>query len=379
MTPAAEKYRLLLDARGLAGRRSGVGKYVSGLVSGIAALQPDDFALRLLCLPEDNPPAGIEAQILGGFYSGARPNTVRQHLVMPLKLNKVPRDVYHYPCFDLPIVRLSQAVVTCHDIEPLVTPHLFARKIVLYYKFFSKRLRSLKNIITISGKTATDLVEIIGIERRRIQVIYFGVDECFRPVVDDRQLRDLRRRFVLPDDYILYVGNTMPHKNLERLILAFSRISSDFPDVCLVIAGAADRYRNQVRQFVTDSHLENQVIFLDSISEEDLPLLYSDCRLFAFPSLYEGFGLPVLEAMACGAPVLASDAASLPEIVGEAGLLVSPLDTKGMANGLSRILADKSLADNLSQAGIQRAADFTWEKCARSHLSFYRRLLGKAA
>ncbi len=378
MTGADEKRRLLLDARGLAGRRTGLGRYVTRLAGGIAALQLDDFALKLLCLPEDKPPAGISSQILSGFYSGAIPNTVKQHLLMPLKLARLHEGIYHYPCLDLPFNGARHVVVTCHDIEPLIAPHLFSRKIVLYYRFFAKRLRVVNNIITVSQKTADDLVEIIGIDRRRIRVIYLGAEEYFHPISDESVLRKLQNKYALPKDYILYVGNTMPHKNLARLILAFSRIHSDFPKVHLVIAGGPDQYRNNVKKIVAENNLNDKVKFLGKIPEEDLPVLYNGCRLFTFPSLYEGFGLPVLEAMACGAPVLASTAGSLPEVVGDAGVLVDPLDVDGIADGISRVLADSSLAGLFSQAGVQRAAVFTWESCARSHLLVYRQILAEA-
>ncbi|MCL6106550.1 MAG: glycosyltransferase family 4 protein [Actinobacteria bacterium] len=375
MTLSGEKYRLLLDARGLAGRVSGMGRYVTRLATGLKALQPDDFALSLLCLPEDNPPLGIPAHVLSGLYAGARPNTVKQHLIMPPKLAKLHHGIYHYPSFDMPFNRSPNIVVTCPDLEPLVNPKLFTRKIVLYYRFFFRRLRYLKNMIAISQKTAADLVEIVGIDKNKISVIYLGVDESFLPITEERILGDLRRRYELPDDYMLYVGNTMPHKNLARLILAFARIQPAFPEVHLVIAGAADQYRENIKKVVLENNLANKVIFLDSIPEKDLPVLYSSCRLFTFPSLYEGFGLPALEAMACGAPVLASTAGSLPEVVGDAGILVDPFDVDGISDGISRVLADSNLANRLSGAGIRQAAGFTWENCARSHLSLYRQML----
>ena len=377
MAFAGGKYRLLLDARGLAGGKSGVGRYITRLAAGIAAMQPDDIAVKMLCLAGDTPPGNIPVQVLGSFYSGATTNTIKQHLVMPPRLVKLREGIYHYPCLDLPLNRSPHVVVTCHDIEPLVTPEFFSRKIVLYYRVFARRLRSARNIIAISQKTADDLVGIIGIDERRIRTIHLGVDEYFQPVSEKHRLREMRRAYSLPEDYLLYVGNTMPHKNLERLVLAFSRIHADFPEASFAIAGAPDAYRHNVNRVVRENGLGDKVRFLGRIPEEDLPSLYSGCRLFTFPSLYEGFGLPVLEAMACGAPVLASTAGSLPEVVGDAGILVDPYDVDAISDAISRVLSDSSLAKRLSEAGIRQAAGFTWENCARSHLSLYRQILKK--
>lgn len=356
-----------------------MGRYVTNLVQEIVSMDPPDLHLKTICLPSDQPPDGADVDIMHGISSHAKPNTIKQHMVLPPRLTWYRRDIYHYPSFDPPIHGGGLMVVTCHDLEPLIMPHLFARKITCYYRLFSLRLRQANMVICISENTARDVVEILGVDKSRIKVIYHGVEERFRPLDRSENFLELRRRFHLPEDFVLYVGNTMPHKNLDSLIQAMAIVWARFPSVHLVIAGARDKYRPQVMRTIEKFRFTKKVIFLDKVPEKDLPFLYNMAKVFAFPSFYEGFGLPVLEAMACGTPVVSANASSLPEVVGGGGVLVDPANIEGFAEAITKILDDKDEAKRLSQAAIIQAARFTWKQCATQHLEVYRELLSKEA
>lgn len=368
-----ESSLVLLDARSMAGRSTGMGRYVSQMLSELPALASNDIKFKVISLPGDQVPDGISNHVLGGFLSCLRPGKLAQHAIIPWVVDSSKCDLYHYPYFDPPVPLRKRFVATCPDLEPLRMPNLFSRKVVAYYEVFAVRLRHAARVITISENTKKDVVELLGINPNVVRVIYLGVDKRFRPVLEEEELTNI---YHLPNRYVLYVGNTMPHKNLQRLVQAMARVCRLCPDVKLVIVGALDRYRSNVEQIIQNTGMNLYVRFLDFVSENDLPALYSKASAFILPSLYEGFGLPILEAMACGAPVIASNAASIPEIVGDAGIIVDPYNIEEISDGILRLLNNQSEAKNYSNLGIERAQQFTWRHCAEEHLKVYREVLG---
>jgi alpha-1,3-rhamnosyl/mannosyltransferase len=181
----------------------------------------------------------------------------------------------------------------------------------------------------------------------------------------------VRRRYEVPQAFILYVGINKPHKNLARLVAAFAQLAVQIPDVALVLAGRPDPRYDDAQRAVTEFGIAGRVRFIGDVAQADLPALYSSAACFAFPSLYEGFGLPVLEAMACGTPVVCSNAGSLPEVVGDAAIQVPPQDVHALAAALMVILQDGRLWTRLHRAGLVRAQAFTWERTARETLRVY--------
>jgi glycosyltransferase involved in cell wall biosynthesis len=235
-------------------------------------------------------------------------------------------------------------------------------------------------ILADSENTKDDLVELLGVPRSKVKVIYPGVDERFRPIKDELALNDVRERYELPSRFILSLGTLEPRKNLVRLIEAFSLLSllSPFPfpfsPLSLVIAGGKGWLYEDIFRKVEELGLGERVVFTGFVSDADLPVIYNLAELFVFPSLYEGFGLPVLEAMACGTPVVTSNSSSLPEVVGEAGLMVDPMDVEGLAEAMWRALSDHPLRERMIRSGMRRARGFTWEKSAEELLSLYKEL-----
>lgn len=377
MRETLQRPKVLLDTRTLVGKRTGVGRYVTHLVRELIAMASPDLSFCALCLPTDNVPKDIKLHVLKGIKSGFGPMNPLQQLALSWSVRTSECDLYHYPSYDPPWTIGRPFVATCYDIEPLRHPELYPARIVWYYRLFATGLRRAERVIVISENTGRDLVDLLHVAPERVRVIYLGVDPSFRPVDKPQNLTVVRQRYSLPDRYVLYLGNTMPHKNLPRLVEAMARVHWQEPDVALLLAGRRDKYRPAVERAIAIAGLENVVRFLGGISEEDLPVLLSSARVFAYPSLYEGFGLPVLEAMACGTPVVTSDRSSLPEVVGDCAIVVNPEDTTSIADGILRLLSKPAEAKHYSNAGIQRARQFTWRRCAEQHVAVYREVLTK--
>jgi glycosyltransferase involved in cell wall biosynthesis len=241
-------------------------------------------------------------------------------------------------------------------------------------------LRNARHVLTLSEASKRDLVAVARVPEESVTVTHLAADARFRPA-DAAVVAELRTRLGLPSRYVLYVGINKPHKNLMTLVDAWGRVAEDHPEIAasteLVIAGAWDPRYPEVRARAESLPAAARTRFIGPVAESDLPTLYSGAAVFAFPSRYEGFGLPPLEAMACGTPVVAADTTSLPEVVGDAGRLVDPDDVAGWAAALAEILADGALAADLGARGRARAAGFTWEATARRTWEVYRRVAGE--
>jgi glycosyltransferase involved in cell wall biosynthesis len=366
---------VLLDVRIVREALTGVGRYLVGLMNEIGSLQPRDLELTAVGRADQPLLSGAVSTLrLSGQAGRSTPLGLAQHVVLKRSLRRQHCDLYHYPNFDVPPLPVTRVVATCYDLEPLRHPELFSKRIVCFYGLLSRRLRNVDRVITISENTARDVHELLGIPRERITPVHLGVDPTFaRPSRDER--RRVSRSYRLPERFVLYLGNTMPHKNVERLVDAISIVRRSCPDVALIIGGAADKHRASVERAVARHGLDQAVRFLGKVPEADLPALLSSAAVFAFPSLYEGFGLPVLEAMACGAPVVTSTRSSLPEVVADAAVTVEPTDASAIAGALVAILDNPGLSARLSERGISRAGQFTWRRCAEAHLQVYREVL----
>jgi alpha-1,3-rhamnosyl/mannosyltransferase len=228
-------------------------------------------------------------------------------------------------------------------------------------------------VIAVSAATRADLLRHFRVPAERVVVIPEAVDAEFRPRPME-EVQAVRQRYHLPEHYLLYLGINKQHKNLVRLVEAYARLEPGVP--ALVLAGREDPRYPQARQRAAELGLAERVRFPGDIANADLPALYSGAMLFVFPSLYEGFGLPPLEAMACGTPVACSQASSLPEVVGEATLRFDPYDVEAIAQGLRQAVQDEPLRKHLGEAGVARAAQFTWERAARETMRVYDEVTG---
>jgi glycosyltransferase involved in cell wall biosynthesis len=279
--------------------------------------------------------------------------------------------------------RLRPAVVTVHDIVPFLvrsdeSQTTFRHPLdVLFDELAMKGLKRADMLIAVSNHAKQTVVSAFGIPADKIQVIHEGVrHDTFRPLTVDP---NFYQRFGLDPGqrYLLYVGSENPRKNLPHLLHAFRQIHQEFPDTRLVKVGSPEyvAQAEQLRHQVRDLDLQDAVIFVQHVSDDDLACFYNLATLFVFPSLMEGFGLPPLEAMACGAPVVCSHAASLPEVVGDAAILVDPTDLAQIVDAMRLVLTQPALAAELRARGLARAARFTWERTARETIAVYERVV----
>ncbi len=281
--------------------------------------------------------------------------------------------LWHSAYYWMPYVLPLPAVVTLEDVIPLVLREEMpgAAKRVLYRMMNQIAGRRAARVITLSNAAREDIRRTLGIAGSKITAIPLAAESSFRPHAAAEIARILEQ-LNLPDHYVLYLGSNKPHKNLGRLVRAWARVVTDDS---LVIAGHWDTRYPEARLLAESQGLRGRVLFRPNVSSDDLPALLAGARVFVFPSVYEGFGLPPLEAMASGTPVVCAQASSLPEVVGDAALLFDPLDVDGIAAALSRVLEDAALRDDLRMSGLARAGSFSWERTARETLEIYHSVL----
>jgi glycosyltransferase involved in cell wall biosynthesis len=290
-------------------------------------------------------------------------------------------DLLHSPYFASPLYPNVPTVVTIHDVIPLVMP-AYGRSLHtrLYMKLVSAAARRASAVLTVSEAAKRDIVRTMSIPAGRVHVAYNAVDPSMRPTTDSVAVEAMRDSFGIAGDYILYFGGFDIRKNVERVIRAYHAARRSFgrPHQ-LVVAGSLSLVGHPLypdpRPLVRRLGLEAQVVVTGRVSETDKTLLYGAATAFVFPSLYEGFGIPVLEAMACGAPVITSNVSSLPEVAGDAAILVDPTSIEAVADAMVRLVNDPALREELQARGFRRASEFSWDESAVRTLDVYRRVL----
>ena len=262
-------------------------------------------------------------------------------------------------------------VITVHDITPLLFPYQYRKEVYLINKLMLPRtLRMADKIISVSYHTKRDLIKYLKIPKDKIEVIYHGVDEDYKPL-PEKEVEMIKKKYNITTPFILYVGSLKPLKNIPTLIKAYYKLRKQGLEYKLVITGKKRWKYREIFKLINKLNLQKDVIFTGYVPREDLPALYNAADLFVSPSLYEGFGLPPLEAMACGTPVITSNTSSLPEVVGDAGIMVDPYDVDGLAKAMYEVLTNDGLREELRKRGLKRAKLFNWKKCAEEHLKVY--------
>ena len=296
----------------------------------------------------------------------------RLHLPLPVEWVIGPVDLFHSPDFTLPPVqRGTRTMVTVHDLSFLRMPDCFEPALLDYLvENVPRAVRQADWILTDSQSTRRDLVELLDAPEDQITVIYPGVARRFQPITDAGTRDRVRAKYHLPRRFILSVGTIQPRKNYVGLTKAFANLDAE--DVALVIVGGKGWLYEDVFSTVRDLGLQERVLFPGFVDDVDLPALYNLADVFALPSLYEGFGIPALEAMACGTPVITADNSSLPEVAGDAGMLVETGNVEALTEAMDLLLADADLLRRLAQRGLEQAARFSWEQSAASLLATYR-------
>lgn len=379
------KARIGFDATAALTQGGGIGRYTRDLLGALLE-QGDDFRFNIFAArsPGDGP---VQLPEIASERASFRQIPLsprwlyrlwyRLRLPLPVQVFTGPIDLFHSPDFVLPpVLGGIPTLLTVHDLSFEYYPETFTPSLVSYLKrAVPWSVARASHVLADSESTRRDLVRLYNTPRQKITVLYSGVDERFKPVEGRAVLDNVRRKYGIGDaPYIFTVSTLQPRKNHQMLIRAFAKVAGTMAQE-LVIAGGKGWLYEKMEAEIRDLGLTQRVRFIGFADDEDLPALYSGATFFVFPSLYEGFGLPVLEAMACGTPVLTSDASSLPEVSGGAALQLSPTDLEGWAAALLRLAEDDDLRTRLAQAGFAQKERFSWHDSARQLIGVYERLL----
>lgn len=357
---------------------TGIGHYVINLLRELRSITTHEIT-PVRFKNYDNHPCNRGNEILIGYPTWL-PNTLRTSLFFFLNRNF---DVVHdTTSVGLLLPTHSKKVLTVHDLSAMLFPRIcpnlwqeFAASFILPHTY--ARARHLDKIIAISGSTKRDLVTYLKIPSERVEVIYYGKDEKFALVKDDEELDRVRAKLSLPQKFILCVSTLQPRKNLVTLLKAFYKLRRRYEvDLDLVIIGGSGWKYSPIHQLVKILGIQKEVQFTGYVSNELLPAVYSMAEVFVYPSLYEGFGLPPLEAMACGCPVITSNISSMPEVVRDAGILVHPLDVDEFTEAIHAVLSNEGLKADIVRKGLIRAQFFSWRKAAKQTLRVYEEVYG---
>src|SRR5882672_1103697 len=360
--------RVAIDVRKL--HDFGIGTYIRNLLRHLARIDHENEYV-LLC---DAPDIRVAEQLGPNFRTLFEPSpnySLREQFRVPWVLMREKPDVFHAPHYVLPVAVRCRSVVTIHDCIHLMFPQYLPNRAAYAYAravMWAAARRS-DRILTVSEASKRDILRFFNVPPDKISVVYNAIDERFGIEPAPEEIARVRERFQLDQRFVLYAGTIKPHKNLVRLIEAFARLrTGEFEELKLLIIGDEISRLPALRRAVHSNKLHKHVRFLGFLPDETLAALYRLAALFVFPSLYEGFGLPPLEAMASGTPVVTSNVSSLPEVAGDAAVLVDPYDVDSIVEGVRRVLSDPVLAANMRKKGLIRARDFSWERSvARTH------------
>jgi glycosyltransferase involved in cell wall biosynthesis len=366
--------RVAIDARKL--HDFGIGTYIRNLLRHLARID-HDTEFVLLCTEAD---LGVAAQLGPNFRSVLEPApnySVREQIHVPWVLRRERPDLFHAPHYVLPAAIHCNSVVTIHDCIHLMFPQYLPNRMAYAYaraQMWTAAHRS-DCILTVSDASKRDILHLFNIPPENIVVVYNAIDAHFSVTPPPDAVARVRERYQLDHRFLLYVGNIKPHKNLVRLIEAFSELrTGDLEDLKLLIIGDEISKLPALRLAVHRHKLHKHVRFLGYVPDDQLAVLYRLAAVFVFPSLYEGFGLPPLEAMASGTPVVVSNVSSLPEVVGDAAVLVDPHDIDSIVDGLRCELTNPARAEDMRRKGLERSREFSWERSVARTLEVYKRI-----
>jgi len=369
--------RIGIDATSLPPKPGGAANYIIHLIREITALPGDENWLvithrngvKTLNIPNDD---RVKLITIPNYSSATR--LVWEQTILPSIVHHEQIDLLHSPHYTRPLFLRSQSVVTFHDMTFFLYPHLHTR-IKRFFFPAAMRLSSklADSLVAVSENTRQDAIRILRIPSEKIKTTALGVDSEFHPISNEKFINEIKQRYNLPEEFILYIATVEPRKNLALLLRSYARIiSKDQNFLPLVVVGQFGWNYQEVLKYVEDNHLEKVVHFTGYIPVEDLPGVYNAASIFCYPTLYEGFGLPPLEAMACGIPVITSAVSSLPEHVGKAGVLLPPGDEHALSQALMDLAHDDEKREYYSRQGPIQASNFTWKKTAQLTLQIYR-------
>ncbi len=366
--------RIGIDATALPPNPVGAGNYIIQLVRALAALETEHqftiFAQQSGRELIGDLPQHVHWVVVPNLRPAVR--LLWEQVRLPVLVKRSAVDLLHSLHYTRPAILPCASVVTFHDMTFFLFPELHTRAKRIFFPFAIRQsARHADALVAISENTRRDAMRILGIPPDRIFTTPLGISEDFHPIEDQTLLEDGRQRYQLPAEFILYVGLIEPRKNIPLLLKAYARLVSQGDPPPLVLVGRLGWMYEQVFQLVEQLKLKDRVHFKGYIPAQNLPIVYNLAQLFVYPSTYEGFGFPPLEAMACGTPVITTAISAMLDNVGDAGLLIPPQDETALTQAIQTLLSDHSLRDHLSIAGRLRAAEFTWKRTAMETLKVY--------
>jgi glycosyltransferase involved in cell wall biosynthesis len=365
--------RIALDCRTVTAPKTGDRTYALNLLRALAQVDTENEYLYYTWEPTTLTEVGSPR--VRSVLLPASPRWTWTPVVFPRDLGRQHVDLAHVQ-YLIPPIAPCPIVTTIHDVAFRKFPALFPLKHrVLLNGLIPLATHNSAMVITGSESTRQDLIELFGVAPDKVAVTPYAADPIYQPMDRDAARRAVRSRLRVPSPYLLSVGVLQPRKNLPRLVRAYNRIASKIPHR-LVLVGKEGWAGEALQEAIAEAPLGREPIFTGYVADADLPALYAGADLFVYPSLYEGFGLPPLEAMACGTAVLTSNTSSLPEVVGDAGVTVDPTDTSALSAAIEALLGDEPRRQALETAGLARARQFNWERTARETVEVYRHVKG---
>jgi glycosyltransferase involved in cell wall biosynthesis len=379
--------RIGLDIRLLGEIRTGKGNYIYHLVKNLFQLDKKNHYLLFASIFKNAQSVLENGRLLAAEHDNAKvtvlkmPGKIGSLLwkytpFLPPQLYFEKLDISHFLYYPILTPSGGKLIATVHDLTPLRFPefHIFREVVKPWSDKAKSYLNKMNSIIVFSDNTKNDIIEILKIPEYKIKVIYLGVGERYKKIHDINSIKEILGKYAIDFPYILSVGTLEPRKNFVRLIKAFHRLMKDYALkglYKLVIVGVKGWSCEDIFKKVEELELKNDVIFTGFVPDEDLPFLMNGACLFVYPSLYEGFGLPPLEALACGVPVITSNNSSLPEVVGEAAIMIDPYDVDEIAHAMHNVLTKETQNKILVRKGLERAKKFSWSETARKTLEVY--------
>jgi glycosyltransferase involved in cell wall biosynthesis len=373
--------RFAIDATSIPRQMAGAGVYTYNLIRAVAAVDREN---EYVVFTKDSAFDDLnrDEPLFRTVRVSTRSRPARllwEQLALPVHLRRHGIDVLHSPHHTAPMVVAGcQRVITFHDLTFFLLADRYPRSRLIYFRAVSRATARVADaLICPSQAVRDDIVRILHVRPEKVHPIAEAAAPEFQPLKDKAALEKLRGRYGLPERFILNVGSLEPGKNRATLLKAFAGLRKRGLEQRLVVAGQrAWKYKDDLA-LAGELGLEGDVLFTGYVPPEEMPALYNAADLFVFPSLYEGFGLPVIEAMACGVPVVASNLSAIPEVAGEAALLVDPRDVDQLCDAMERVLRDKRLQGALQRRGIERAQGFSWERTARETIAVYQETASK--
>lgn len=361
-------------------RGTGIGTYTYQLINCLNKI--DNINNYLLFMPENcKGDMSLKKNFTLDNISEENKSSFWDEVNIPNILKDRQTQLYHVPQngVGIPLDKKCKFLITLHDVIPYKMPETVSDR---YLKIFSEQIPKIipecDGIITVSNFSKKDIVEAFDFPEDKIYVTPLASEDIYRPL-DKRVSRYVSKKYYsIEGDFILYVGGFSPRKNIIGLIESFSKlVSLHKKDIKLVIAGRQGKSYTTYKKRAEELNIANKVVFPGFISMEHLPYVYNAAKLFVYPSFYEGFGLPPIEAMSCGIPVLASNVTSVPEVVGDGALLINPKDTESMCESMLKVLSDERLSQKLISAGIDKASKLSWEKTAKDTITIYNKIINE--